>query len=58
MQEVESDGDMKMEMMEMINGISGRDGSENGCRISFEIWNYGSDNEESGISGEMWKQLL
>ncbi len=54
MREVESDGDMKMEM---INGISGRDGSENGCRISFEIWNYGSENEESGISGEIWKQL-
>ncbi len=54
MLEVESVGDMKMEMR---NGISGRDGSENGCRISFEIWNYGSENEERGISGEIWKQL-
>ncbi len=54
MREVESDGDMKMEM---INGISGKDGSENGCRISSEIWNYGSENEERGISGEIWKQL-
>jgi hypothetical protein len=50
MREVESDGDMKMEM---INGISGKDGSKNGCRISFEIWNYGSENEESGINGEI-----
>ncbi len=44
--------------MEIRNGISGRDGTENGCRISFEIWNYGSENEESGIIGEIWTKVM
>jgi hypothetical protein len=48
-------GDMEMEIR---NGISGRDGTENGCRISFEIWNYGSENEESGIIGEIWTKVM
>jgi hypothetical protein len=29
-----------------------------GCRISFEIWNYGSKNEESEIRGEIWTKVM